>query len=223
MSRRTAVGGLLNHALLHCNIGSCTLKPIAWVALRFPNDGWRRMENPGWEHYICIFKFPGGGWKLELALGPFVFVFPFPPLFLLVWLTLVTGLHNFIRLGLMNHSSSEATVRDCRPGRVCVSVTKKQKERKKKTNTKKTPHSTKREGMGAGKKRQWANSTHGQLSDVWSQTTSSTFICKTARPPRKPKRLLLFIKLDVAILRARLAHYIYRYLSHSPTSGPSFP
>lgn len=39
------------------------------------------MENPGWEHYICIFKFPGEVQKLELALGPFGFVFPFPPLF----------------------------------------------------------------------------------------------------------------------------------------------
>jgi len=50
----------------------------------------------------------------------------------------------------MNHSSSEATVRDCRPGRVCVSVTKKQKERKKKPTQKKhlTPPREREWGQG---------------------------------------------------------------------------
>lgn len=179
-------------AALHCNIGSCNLKPIAWPALPFPNEGWRKVENSGWVHYGCIFKFPGEVWKLELALGPLLFLF-FPSLlsFLLVWLTLVTGLHNFIRLGLMNHSSpaSNSERLQARQGLYC-SNQKQQKNH---------PHQETGNG-GREKRRQWANSTHGQLSDVWAQTTSSTFICKLARPPRRPKRLLLFIKLDVVIL-----------------------
>lgn len=147
MSCRMAVRGLLNHALLHCNIGSCTLKPIAWVALRFPNEGWRRMENPGWEHYLFIFKFPGEVQKLELALGPFVFVFPFPPLFPFGLINFGDCLHNFIRLGLMNHSSS---VRDCRPGRVCVSVTK----------TRKNPHQTHQERGSGGREKETVGQQH---------------------------------------------------------------
>lgn len=92
-------------------IGSCTLKHIAWAAPWFPNEGRGKMENSGWAHYRCIFKFPGEVWKLELALGLVLFLF-FPSFvsFLLVWLTLVTGLHNFIRLGLMNHSSPASNI-----------------------------------------------------------------------------------------------------------------
>lgn len=102
-AQAAAAGALVNHcspALQHRKLHFQT------HPLGFPNAGWRKMENLSWVHYRCIFKFPGEVRKLELALGPLLVLF-FPSLlsFLLVWLTFVTGLHNFIRLGLMNHSS----------------------------------------------------------------------------------------------------------------------
>lgn len=59
--------------------------------------GW--MENPDLQAFLVV-------QKLELALGLFCLFFPSHFSFLLVWLTLVPGLHDLTRLGLMNHSPS---------------------------------------------------------------------------------------------------------------------
>lgn len=66
-----AVRGLLNHVLLHCNSASCTSKPIAWVALRFPTEGGRMDGEP---RLTGIF----GGSKIRTSSGAFLFVFSFP-------------------------------------------------------------------------------------------------------------------------------------------------
>lgn len=76
---RAAAGALLNHCSpalqhrkLHFKTNRLGCSPISqW--------SWRKVENSSWVHYRCIFKFPGEVWKLELALGPLLFLF-FPSL-----------------------------------------------------------------------------------------------------------------------------------------------
>jgi len=104
--------------------------------------------------------------KIRTSSGAFCFCFSLPSSLSFGLINFGDWLAQFYQVGpdesFIFRSNSERL--QARQG-LCFS-NQKTERKKKKTNTKKTPHSTKREGMGAGKKRQWANSTHGQLSDV---------------------------------------------------------